>query len=143
MKKADFYVGMGKESEWIGSVSKCGEIWALSTQILIQVNKTMYEELVVEYINFCEGIVANHVCQWPWPWADSRMTDYSYIFIPKYEKVFMSIEGGVLMDPIKIVQGKDVIEASTYLGPPIFPLMINEIPYNDKELYGQELTASI
>ena len=143
MKKADFYVGMGRDAEWVGSVHKCGEIWALSTEILIQVNKTMYEESVVEYINLCEGIVANHVCQWPWAWADSRMTDYSYIFIPEYEKVYMSIEGGDLIDPIKIVQGRVLSESITHLGPPMFPLMINEIHYNDEEFYGYKLTASI
>lgn len=143
MKKADFYVGMGRDALWVGSVSKSGEIWDMSIDILIQVNKTMYEELAVEYINFYDGIVANHVCQWPWPWADSKMTDYSYIFMPEYEKVFMSMEGGDLLDPIKIMQGKDMIESNAHLGPPIFPIMIDQIHYNDEELYGHKLTASI
>ena len=143
MEKADFYVGVGRQADWIGSVAKCGEIWAVSTPILLQVNKTMYEELVIEYINFCEGIVANHVCQWPWPWADSKMTDYSYIFIPEHEKVYMSIEGGDLLDPIKIIQGKSLIEANVYLGAPDFPPMIEQTYFEDTKLYGQKSTASL
>ncbi len=143
MEKADFYVGMGSNADWIGSVEKCGEVWALDTTILIQVNKTMYEELVIEYIKFYKGIVANHVCQWPWEWTDSRMTNYSYIFIPEHEKVYMSIEGGDLMDPIKVIQGESIIEANAMLGPPIFPLMVDQICYEDMESDGYPLTTPL
>ena len=143
MEKADFYVMTGAEADWIGSVHRCGEIWAISTQILLQVNRTMYEEMVIDYINFCEGVVANHVCQWPWDWPDSRGTDYSYIFIPEHEKVYMSIEGGDLMDPIKVVQGGSLIEANCFMGPPIFPQMIEQVCFEEKELYGQKFTASV
>ncbi len=143
MEKADFYVGTGRKADWIGSVNRCGEIWAISTPILLQVNRTMYEEMVIEYINFCEGVVANHVCQWPWEWQDSRMTDYSYIFVPDHAKVYMSIEGGDLLDPIKVIQGESLLDANCYLGPPMFPVMIEQVCFEDKELYGQELTASV
>jgi len=143
MEKADFYVGDGRQADWVGSVNRCGEIWAISTPILLQVNRTMYEELVIEYINFCEGVVANHVCQWPWEWPDSSGTDYSYIFSPAHEKVYMSIQGGDLMDPIKIVQGESMTEANCFMGPPIFPTMIDQICFEEKELHGHKSTASL
>ena len=143
MEKADFYVGQGRQAEWIGSVSKCGEVWEVSPKIFLHVNQTMYEEAVIEYINFCEGIVANHSCQWPWEWSDGRMTDYSYFFLPEQEKVYMSIEGGILLDPIKIIQGEPISEADAYLGSPIFPLMIETVCFEDRKLYGQTPTTSL
>lgn len=143
MYKADFYVGMGPSAEWLGSVSRCGEIWAISNALLLQVNQTMYEEAVIEYIKFCEGVVANHVCEWPWDWMDSRMTDYSYTFIPEQNKVFMSMFGEELIDPIKIIQGDSVLEALTELGIPEFPTMIDSVPFEEVDKYGLESTAII
>jgi hypothetical protein len=136
MEKADFYVGLGLGAEWIGSVRKYGEITSISTPIFLQVNQVMYEELVFEYIRSCEGIIANHICQWPWEWMDSRMTDYSYFFDPETSKVYVSIEGGYLLDPIKLLQGEDLITANTMLGCPDFPTMIECVCYEDSELYG-------
>lgn len=143
MEKADFYVGMGRDADWIGSISRCGSVYEISTPILLQVNRVMYEELVIEYIKFCEGLVANHICQWPWQWPDSQMTDYSYFFLPEFEKVYVSIGGHDLLDPIKLVQGESLIEANAMIGPPIFPLMTEQICFEDKILYGQESTALI
>jgi len=143
MEKADFYVGMGLEAEWIGSVPRCGEIVAISTPIFLQVNRVMYEELVLEYIKACEGVVANHICQWPWEWMDSRMTDYSYFFVPELAKTFVSIQGGDLLDPIKILQGEDLMTADAMLGCPDFPVMIDCVCYEDELFYGQESTISL
>ena len=143
MEKADFYVGIGPKAEWIGSVSRCGEIWCLSTQILLQVNRIMYEEMVIEYIKYCEGVIGNHICKWPWNWPDSRMTEYSYLFIPEHEKVYMSILGGDLVDPVKILQGKSLMDANVMLGPPIFPLMIEQVSFEDIDKYGFKSSAII
>jgi hypothetical protein len=105
--KADFYNGL----EWIGSIKEGGEIWNVPLLILIQVNPITFEEDVFDYIRKCDGIIANHPCQWPWDWPDSRMTDYTYIFHPSYGKVFVSLEGSDLLDPIKIYQGFSIDEA--------------------------------
>lgn len=143
MNKADFYVGMGPEADWIGSVSKCGNVYELSTPILLQVNRIMFEELSIEYIKFCEGVVANHICQWPWQWPDSRMTDFSYIFLPQMEKVYVSIQGGDLLDPIMLVQGESLIEANAMLGPPVFPSMVEQVCFEDMETHGQTFTRAL
>jgi hypothetical protein len=143
MERADFYVGMGPEAKWLGSVSRCGEIWQVPLSLLIQVNQTMYEEAVAEYIDYCQGIQGNHVCMWPWDWADSRMTEYSYMYIPQHEKIYMSILGGDLLDPIKIQQGRSLIEANTLLGPPIFPLMVDLVSYEEEYINGQKPTVII
>lgn len=143
MDKADFYVGIGPDAEWIGSVSKCGSPFEMLTEMLLQVNQTMYEELVIEYINYCEGVVANHICQWPWQWPDSRMTDYSYFFVPEHEKVYVSIGGDVLLDPIKLIQHGSISEADTHLGPPVFPMMVECECYKDDCFYGQTPTTPV
>lgn len=142
MDKADFYVGMGEDADWVGSVSKGGSIWYVPIELLIQVNRVMFEELAIDYIKSCNGIVANHICQWPWPWNDSKFTPYSYIFSPEHEKVYLSIEGEDLLDPIKVVQGLSMIDANTLLGPPIFPLMIERISMEEAE-NGFEITSII
>ena len=142
-ENADFYVGMGDHADWVGSVSKGGSIYNVPTDLLIQVNRVMFEEIAIEYIKHCNGVVANHVCEWPWSWSDSRMTTYSYIFYPEHEKVYLSIEGDDLLDPIKVVQGFSIIEANVMLGPPIFPIMVETISREDLEFYGSKITSII
>ena len=144
MNKADFYVGLGPGAEWIGSVKKCGELWAITTSILLQVSRTMYEEMVIEYIQFCEGVVGDHVCKWPWDWNDSQMTDYSYIFVPEHHRVYMSMLGQDLIDPIKILQGEDILHSLVPgIGAPEFPQMIDSVCFEDVDKYGFESTALI
>jgi hypothetical protein len=142
MERADFYVGMGESADWIGSISKGGSIWEIPTDIIIQVNRVMFEEMCIEYIKSKQGVVANHICQWPWDWEDSRLTSFAYIFSPEHEKVYVSIEGNDLMDPLKIVQGYSIIEANVMLGPPIFPVMIETISIEEAE-NGSEITSII
>lgn len=141
--KADFYIGMGPSAEWLGSVHRCGELWALSTNILIQSSRVMYEELVTEYIELCKGIVAEHVCQWPWPWDDSRMTEYTYIFLPTRNKVYMSVMGEMLVDPIRLLKGEDLQTANSMLGYPDFPVMIDRVSLEDIDQYGYETPTII
>ena len=144
MYKADFYVGTGQRADWIGSVRRNGDIWNIPPILLLQVSKIMFEELAIDFINEKQndGIVANHICEWPWDWSDSRMTDFSYLFIPEYEKVYMSIDGGDLLDPVKIIQGKSMIDAMTYLGPPTFPVMVEQISLEEL-IDGPEFTSLI
>lgn len=77
---ADFYVGRGKDAEWLGSVSNDGypdglldlfihgsgteEAWrqCVSDEIGGRTDATRPEE------------------GWPWPWDDSGTTDYAYAF---------------------------------------------------------------
>lgn len=142
MYNADFYVGSGRNADWIGSVKKNGDIWHIPPELLLQVNRIMFEEMVIDFIKENDGIVANHICEWPWDWTDSRMTENTYLFLPEYERVYMSILGEDLIDPVKIIQGESILDAMTYLGPPIFPVMVEQISYEDT-IDGSELTTSI
>jgi len=138
--KADFYSGLGSKRDWIGSIYRNGDIWNIPLEILIQVNKTMFEELVLDFIRDQEGSINDNGDEWPWLWSDSRVTDYSYIFLPSRDKVFMSMMGGAFLDPIKIRQGEDKETANAGIWLPEFPCMTQENHNKTEELiriYGR------
>ena len=71
------------------------------------------------------------------------MTDYSYFFIPEQAKVYVSMQGDILLDPIKLIQYGSILEADSLMGPPIFPMMVETECYKEDCLYGQTFTASV
>jgi hypothetical protein len=144
--KADFYVGLESKRDWIGSIYNNGDVWHIPIEILIQVNPTMFEELTLDFLRSVDSVIANKRIGWPWLWADSRPTDYSYIFLPEHSKVFMCQSGDILVDPIKILQGDGILEADASLGCPTFPIMKKDAYIKTEELmkqYGQTTTQII
>jgi len=134
--RADFYIIKHEKLEWIGSLYRDGHPWNIPTDILIQVNPVMFEELTVEFLQTKDSAIASEGDKWPWPWADSRMTDYSYIF-RIYEKVVVySPNEKCLFDPLKIVQGEDL--STTRLVFRIeFPIMLKQAIDMTEELLNQ------
>jgi len=123
MTKADFYIGTGVTANWIGSTFNDGYVHGIPLEILLCVNPTLFEELVVEFIQSREvGAVKTNGDRWPHPWPDSRMTDYSYIFIEDLSKVVVSNYGGIMFDPIKYLNEGDIESSDVGLGNPVFPL---------------------
>jgi len=64
---------------------------------------------------------------WPWPWKDSRTTDFTYSFYNK--KVYSSYFGKIWFDPLSNSiddeeEPKDK-ESTDNLGTPVFPDMTN------------------
>jgi hypothetical protein len=111
--------------EWIGSGANDGSPFSMPIKLLLHVNRTAFEEDVVEYLEEFNGIINinKRNKNWPWPWSDSRMTDYSYILHVCTGKVLMCRFGGRLMDPIKLIQGMDEIGADVGIGTIEFPVM--------------------
>lgn len=142
MTKADFYIGVGQDAKWVGSVERDGYPDAIPAEILIQINEIMFEELVVEFLQSRRpySFIASEGDKWPWLWSDSRMTDYAYIFF--HAKVVMSQFGKEMIDPIKIVQGEDLLAADLRLYPPCFPIMNPSALERTKELYPHGPKAS-
>lgn len=145
--KCDFYVIDDNGSmEWLGSSFKDGDPVSVPLSVLIQINKVTFEENVIEYLQSKDGVITHENCgKWPWAWDDSRMTEYSYIFDSRQGKVFMSEFGGNLLDPVKIVQGYDVVGADVGVGPIKFPIM-KKIKNDVEEIlkqYGLESTEVI
>jgi len=117
--RADFYIGI-REPDFLGSLSTDGEPWNIACRVLIQVNKTMYQETVIEFLeNMKTGIPE----KWLWAWPDSKYTDYTYFFSNAYGKVFAwSKEEEMMFDPLKIMQGEDLNSARLSINP-TFPKM--------------------
>lgn len=79
--RADFYVGIGKEAEWIGSVSRDGYTWDedKDSRIAKATTEAEYREAVRETLTRrSDGFFPEN--GWPWMWNDSNTTDYVYAF---------------------------------------------------------------
>lgn len=81
--RADFYVGIGKEAEWLGSIAYDGfpNKWGHPGVLLRLKTENTYRKRVKSIIekNLHSGAVFPEN-GWPWPWEDSSLTDYSYYF---------------------------------------------------------------
>lgn len=145
--KADFYVGIGPDAEWLGSIFKGGSVWEIPTSIFIQVNQTMFEEMVLELLSSKESVVHDRGDKWDHDWSDSRLTDYTYMFDPAREKVLMYQSGtDCLVDPIKILQGYGISECIELYGTPKFPTMKKDPIMKTEELlkeYGYTITEPL
>jgi len=125
MTKADFYIGSNKDARWIGSLPHDGYPvdGHVSAEIFLQVNKIMFEEMVMSILAKFDGIIPDRGDVWPWIWQDSRCTDYAYMFDKKLNKVIASEMGKEFFDPIKIIQGEGMRRANLGIGIPEFPQM--------------------
>ncbi len=120
MTKADFYIGTGVAANWIGSTFSDGYPHGIPLEILICTNPTLYEELVVIFIKSRKGVIKTDGDRWPHLWQDSRMTNYSYLYIEELSKVVTSHYGGIMFDPIKYLSYGEISDVG--LGKPVFPL---------------------
>ena len=83
--RADFYVGKGKNAEWIGSVAWDGYEWgeriADSNHDAITGAKSEqeYRDAVASLLAERDDGTTPDM-GWPWPWDDSCTTDCAYCF---------------------------------------------------------------
>jgi hypothetical protein len=79
--RADFYVGTGKEAEWLGSVAFDGYEWAegLPNEIASAKTGEDFRDLVAAMLASRDD-ATTPAQGWPWPWKTSRLTDYVYYF---------------------------------------------------------------
>lgn len=75
--RADFYVGRGTEAEWLGSIGSDGYPSDISPRVLAAVTEPEYRAAVQEFLDAC-GEATFPKDGWPWPWNDSRGSDYAY-----------------------------------------------------------------
>lgn len=78
--RADFYVGRGPTAEWLGSIGYDGfpdRGWPKA--ILKLCSEEAYREGVAKILAECDSATTPDQ-GWPWPWEDSRTTDYAYAF---------------------------------------------------------------
>ena len=76
--RADFYLGRGKDAVWLGSIAWDGYPSAMPTAL----REASTEEqfcVAVDALSSRDDWTAP-ATGWPWPWEDSRTTDYAYAF---------------------------------------------------------------
>jgi len=77
--RADFYVGRGAEAEWLGSVAWDGCEWDNADSDLMKVTTVGGFRAAVAKIQAQRDDFTAPSEGWPWPWEDSRTTDYAYV----------------------------------------------------------------
>ena len=88
--RADFYIGRGEHAEGIGSIAYDGAPMGVAWRELGAKSERVFRDEVEDLIRNCShGTTPDQ--GWPWPWDDSRTTDYAYAFDDG--TVFMSAYG--------------------------------------------------
>lgn len=77
--RADFYVGLGRDAEWLGSIAWDGYPSGVDDALLAAKTEQEYRERAATFFAKREDYTAPEV-GWPWPWNDSNTTDYAYAF---------------------------------------------------------------
>lgn len=77
--RADFYVGKGKDAEWIGSIAFDGYRSEIDHEVRAAKSEEEFRAAVGLFFSGRDD--ATRPDQgWPWPWNDSSTTDCSYWF---------------------------------------------------------------
>ncbi len=76
--RADFYIGRGEQAEWLGSIAWDGYPDGLDAKLLGAENEQAFRDEVKALAKRDDWTAPER--GWPWPWDDSRTTDYAYAF---------------------------------------------------------------
>lgn len=83
--RADFYVGRGRNAEWLGSIAWDGYPDGLPVDIVRPpdadaqpVSESDFRQSVASFLAEREDATLPEQHGWPWPWENSLTTDYSY-----------------------------------------------------------------
>lgn len=75
--RADFYIGKGEGAIWLGSIAWDGYPEGDPRPLDEAVDQASYTQAVKIAMESCMGYTTPEM-GWPWPWEDSRTTDYAY-----------------------------------------------------------------
>lgn len=78
--RADFYVGRGATAEWLGSIAFDGYPSGIADNVLHATTEARYRAAVDDFLTAEASHATRPSEGWPWPWKDSRTTDYAYAF---------------------------------------------------------------
>lgn len=109
--RCDFYVSKENEIIWLGSYGWDGYPEGVAKEIDLQNCNTEseFKDKVNKFLSDNNGIFPKD--GWPWPWNDSKTTDFHYIFHDS--KVFVSnysskyIELNKYLDNLKAINEED------------------------------------
>jgi hypothetical protein len=110
--RADFYVGRGEDAEWIGSVAWDGYPDGFRKGgILNAATEDAFRAAVTRMLGRRDDATTPDL-GWPWPWEDSRTTDYAYAF--DSGKVWASCFGHEWFDPTKPEPEEDTPKSAVF-----------------------------
>ncbi len=78
--RADFYVGRGKGMKYLGSIAWDGYPSGVSTELLMSRTEADFKRNLKGFSLVRDDWSSPEEHGWPWPWDDSRLTDYVYAF---------------------------------------------------------------
>lgn len=110
--RADFYIRKEGQMKWLGSQGWDGHPESIAGTVLSATTENEFEAAVVDYASKRNDWTSPQN-GWPWPWSDSRTTDYSYVF--EDGKVMASCFGYKLFDPLEVQDESDEDEDDTKL----------------------------
>jgi hypothetical protein len=90
-------VGRGKDAEWLGSIAFDGYPDGIPRAVRSATIETQYRRELREFFVERHGVTLPGQ-GWPWPWEDSRTTDYAYAL--DEGKVWASCFGSDWFDPM-------------------------------------------
>jgi hypothetical protein len=96
--RADFYVGRGGKAEWLGSIAWDGYPDGLPRILKYSIQSEEDFRMRVAQELSTRGDATFPDMGWPWPWNDSRTTDYAYAF--DEGGVWASSFGGKWFNPL-------------------------------------------
>lgn len=77
--RADFYIGRGENAEWIGSIAWDGYPDGIDGAVRTAKTEEDFRQAVMKFFADRDDVTLP-AAGWPWPWEDSRTTDYAYAF---------------------------------------------------------------
>lgn len=102
--RADFYVRRDNSMEWLGSIAWDGYPDGIDEAVLKSQTEEDYRSNLSVFFK-SKTDFTHPENGWPWPWNDSRTTDYAYIF--QDGKVMASYFGYPLFDPLNPPEEED------------------------------------
>jgi len=85
--RADFYIGYGKDAEWIGSIPWDGYPDGAPSSVVKATTEAEFRASVQQCFQE-NGPASTPETGWPWPWNDSHTTDFAYCFEGSQVRVF-------------------------------------------------------
>jgi hypothetical protein len=118
--RADFYVGKGKNAQWIGSIAWDGYRSGIDDAVIKATTEDDFCAAVTRFFVDRDDVTLP-VRGWPWPWNTSATTDCSYWFFDGH--VWDEIGGKYLSCQLDWPETDEAYEAAKRDGEPIdFPV---------------------
>lgn len=103
--RADFYKNRELEKmEWLGSIAWDGYPEGIDRDVLEAKTEEQYDLALKEFFRERNDVTLP-AQGWPWPWDDSKTTDYAYAF--ENGKVLASCFGHPWFDPLEKEEDND------------------------------------